>query len=409
MWRSAPGFGHGTNMAMRCDLDGSWTPAGAEVFLPLQPNPFFNYSSSLHVSQETCRQMPWTKKGVMSQAMRQRRIPNYGPVMLGTDPDIADTLTSRRDLMVTALRMPMGRPYGTRSEAQIDLERRAAVAGRAWEETKRPFQLYTTCINLAFVMCGIRGWLPGQDGNGAFHLATRGSAIGSRCNPCGACRSDFAWDACWIVKMEYCTLSALCRNGAEVWSRKGRWTCERNVSALAELDAMPNTLLESAARQASHATETRPPHSRWLDARPVLSQSISRAAAIWGQQGVQHSRTAPIHGMRSPLEPVRRGSSRRLLDELWGAYTEGLSAGSEAKGGVLVRVLEWSLVPPWMWIDARERGGAPERLLDDDRAIHIELRDMSAFEPPASLLRWDLPNAIFRGGRLLSVSQRQAR
>ncbi len=74
MWRSAPGFGHGTNMAMRCDLDGSWTPAGAEVFLPLQPNPFFNYSSSLHVSQETCRQMPWTKKGVMSQAMRQRRI-----------------------------------------------------------------------------------------------------------------------------------------------------------------------------------------------------------------------------------------------------------------------------------------------------------------------------------------------
>ena len=127
-------------------------------------------------------------------------------------------------MRVTALRVRMGRPFTL------------AYGIESITYWKDPFanlndQLYTTCKNLAFVMCAVRGWLRSQQGP-TFYLASRGAEIGRNCVPCGACRADLSWDSCWITKQEYCTLSKACLNGHEVWHTKGLWTCVPNMAIL---------------------------------------------------------------------------------------------------------------------------------------------------------------------------------
>ena len=123
--------------------------------------------------------------------------------------------------------------------------------------------LWTPCTNVAFVMCALRGWLPGQGGVPLVHLATPGRSLMRRCRPCAECKPTLFWDECYIVRSgtssltqttypcpqhavrrrarprpcadvpacdhsastEYCMVERYCANGFEIWNRTGNWTC----------------------------------------------------------------------------------------------------------------------------------------------------------------------------------------
>jgi len=85
--------------------------------------------------------------------------------------------------------------------------------------------LWTPCTNVAFVMCALRGWLPGQGGVPLVHLATPGRSLMRKCRPCAECKPTLFWDECYIVRSEYCMVERYCANGAEIWNHTGNWTC----------------------------------------------------------------------------------------------------------------------------------------------------------------------------------------
>ena len=199
-----PGFDAAINQAMQCRADGNWLAPGVEKFRSMYTG--INRSAAFSSTREQCRSMQWTYSHHHAN----------GPPILGTDVDLLRTIHGNRSLRVNMLRMHMGRPWTLWREK--DRTNESQLLG----------SLYTPCANLAFIMCGLRGYLPNQLGAGTFYLATAARDIGKRCTPCGNCRPDLQWDACWITKSEYCTLSLACRNGHELWEagRQGFWRCQ---------------------------------------------------------------------------------------------------------------------------------------------------------------------------------------
>lgn len=211
-WKVLPGFSEETNLAMACRPDGGWLAPGVEKFRGMHYG--VNRSSAFRVTKDFCSSANWTYSHHQSR----------GPPILGTDRDIHRIIHGNHSLRVMALRVRMGRPF------TLTLGKESTMFWLdPWAHLHGP--LYTTCQNLAFIMCGVRGWLRSQQGS-SFYLATAGSDIGRSCEPCGACRPDLSWDSCWITKQEYCTLARVCRNGHEVWSHRGHWQCVPNYDLI---------------------------------------------------------------------------------------------------------------------------------------------------------------------------------
>ena len=146
----------------------------------------------LHVLfAQLCRSFPWSNG-------RRGRATAKGPAVFGVDQHVT---AASRNQNVTILKMSM-RP------------------GQTWSS-----KLWTPCTNLAFVMCAVRGFLPGQGGP-RIHLATRGSEITRNCRALAVEDGGVAWDECYITTQEYCTLTRACKNGHEVWSTLGTWNCQ---------------------------------------------------------------------------------------------------------------------------------------------------------------------------------------
>lgn len=114
----------------------------------------------------------------------------------------------------------------------------------------------------------------------------------------------------------------------------------------------------------------------------VLLLTLTRCDAV------QHA------AARSSAEDLPSTDVAQALDELWGGYTTK---------GIMLKIVECTLVPPWMWL---HQGGLTKgtRLLDEERCLRHEM-SWTRQPPPSSLLRWDLPDAMFRGGRWLTLSK----
>jgi len=184
-------------------FDGS--PDGYRFFGP------WNRSSAFGVDAARCSTFEWT------HAKGPRPL-HSGPAIVGADRDIKHVL--QHGDAKTGVRLPTVNllHLGMRPD-----ERRAG--------------LWSPCTNLAFVMCGMHGWLPGQAGHARFYLATSISRIGLRCRPCGPCNvSMHTFNECSIVKAELCMLAAGCRNGNSVWNTTGEWMCELDDTQIPALD-----------------------------------------------------------------------------------------------------------------------------------------------------------------------------
>ena len=218
-WGSLPGFSPGTNEAMACRANGKWLAPGVERFYATHQG--LNRSAAFRISRDRCLATHWTYSKFFSR----------GPAIIGSDSDIKTILHRNKSLNLTRLTLRMGRPFALwRNDSHVF---NATNAGR----------LYTTCENIAFIMCAVRGWLHGGTTPGLVFLATSGSEIGKTCNTCGACRPDLSWDECWITKNEFCMLSAICVNGDEIWHRPpGLWQCKLREAVLHRL-APSNVLL----------------------------------------------------------------------------------------------------------------------------------------------------------------------
>ena len=96
----------------------------------------------------------------------------------------------------------------------------------------------------------------------------------------------------------------------------------------------------------------------------------------------------------SSATSTRQMDSARALDSMWHRYV--------TMSGLMLRIMECTLVPPWLWLNT----SFGMRLVNEEKCLNHELRASSA-PPPASFLRWDLPDAVFRGGRWLTPSQRE--
>ena len=216
-WNRLPGFTDETNDAMACRPGGGWLAPGVEKFRPI--NYGINRTSAFHITKSVCNAINWTYSNHQTR----------GPPIIGTDYDIAKVIHGNRSLRVTVLRQRMGRPFTLNPVAK------EALAYAADPIHWLHGQLYTTCQNIAFIMCAVRGWLRGQRSS-TFYLASPGVGIGKSCEPCGACRPDLSWDSCWITKQEYCTLARACVNGDEVLgNRTGFWRCVPNIGAFRKL------------------------------------------------------------------------------------------------------------------------------------------------------------------------------
>lgn len=112
-----------------------------------------------------------------------------------------------------------------------------------------------------------------------------------------------------------------------------------------------------------------------------------------GRRASQDRRTG--RGPTTPVPTPMPGASTTAahLDQLWDRYSRG--------PGLLLKVVECSMVPPWMWLHHGSSLPADARLLDEERCLRSEI-SRTTDPPPVSLLRWDLPDALFRGGRWLT-------
>lgn len=179
---------------MRCRPDGRHRLPGTTHVIVGD----FNRSSAFGVDRPTCASFRFGR----AKAAKQPRQTHRGPALLGADRDLGKVLSAGRAGRFSL--MNMGMNY---SRQKLD-------------------GLWTPCTNVAFIMCALRGWLPGQGGVPLIYLATPGSSLMRRCRPCGECRPELFWDECYIVRSEYCMLDRYCANGHEIWTHApGNWTC----------------------------------------------------------------------------------------------------------------------------------------------------------------------------------------
>jgi len=206
LWGAAParGFRSETAQAMGCHEDGSWRPPGSGV----THSSGLGRRGALHPTRAFCQRTRWAQFGSWRSGRRD------GVPVLGTPADVSTMLEGPPKLNATLLA----------AHSDPASYRRRAVG----------VQLYSPCLNLAFVACALRGWLRGQpDGQAVLRLASRGSELGRNCKPCDDSQPGGSWDLCFVTHMEYCFLSIGCVNGAdEAWQRTGLWRCQPNASAL---------------------------------------------------------------------------------------------------------------------------------------------------------------------------------
>lgn len=108
---------------------------------------------------------------------------------------------------------------------------------------------------------------------------------------------------------------------------------------------------------------------------------------------------ASEHTWNRRVEQARMPArTQQALDDMWHWYAKG--------PGLMLKVVECSLVPPWMWLHSNSSIPADARLLDEQRCLLNEM-GWTSEQPPGSLLRWDLPDALFRGGRWTMAARRE--
>lgn len=211
LWGAEParGFKPETARALGCREDGSWRPPGSGG---LTHSSGLGRSDALSPTRLFCQRTRWAQFGAWRSGRRD------GVPVLGTPADVSAALEGPPRLNATLL---------------------AAYSDPAsYRRRTIGVQLYSPCLNLAFVACALRGWLRGQPGGQPMlRLASRGTELGRSCKPCDDLQPGGSWDLCFITHMEYCMLSIGCVNGAdEAWQRTGLWRClPKNASALQTL------------------------------------------------------------------------------------------------------------------------------------------------------------------------------
>ena len=199
-FNSSFGYEAPPTAAMLCRADGQHSLPGQGVTIQGE----FNRSTALSVTRSTCQTFEFGR----AKAGKQARQRHAGPALIGADADLGHVL--HRGPAGRFSLMNMGMNYS------------------AWAHNthgRRHDGLWTPCTNVAFIMCALRGWLPGQESRRTFHIATPGRELMSRCRPCGECLPGLHWDECFIVRAEYCMVDSFCSNGAEIWGSTGNWTC----------------------------------------------------------------------------------------------------------------------------------------------------------------------------------------
>ena len=221
-----------STVAMQCSADGGHPMPGTTHFIRNE----FNRTNAFHVERSTCATFRWAR----AKAAKQERQTHAGPALLGTDRDIGRILHAGRVGRFSL--MNMGMNYSKR----------------------RRDGLWTPCTNVAFVMCALKGWLPGQGGVPLIHLATPGRSLMRRCRPCAECQPSLHWDECYIVRSEYCMLERYCANGHEIWDyvAPGNWTCVPRRRALSSRQGSGTRTLSRRAEPAgAHSkSKTRTKH-----------------------------------------------------------------------------------------------------------------------------------------------------
>ena len=189
------GWNGPSTAAMHCSDDGRHAMPGTKHVIRNE----FNRTSAFGVGHSTCATFRWAR----AKAAKQERQTHAGPALLGTDRDLGRVLHAGRAGRFSLMNLGMN-----------------------YTKRKRD-GLWTPCTNVAFVMCALKGWLPGQGGVPLIHLATPGRSLMRRCRPCAECQPGLHWDECQIVRSEYCMLERYCANGHEIWnySAPGNWTC----------------------------------------------------------------------------------------------------------------------------------------------------------------------------------------
>ena len=188
------GWSSPSSADMRCRIDGRHTMTGIRHTIQGE----FSRAAAYGVTKDVCQTFVFGR----AKAAKQKKQTHSGPALLGTDRDLGKVLSQGRAGRFSL--MNMGLNYTKRHKDG----------------------LWTPCTNVAFIMCALQGWLPGQDGKRIVHLATPGKTLMRRCRPCGECKADLFWDECYIVRNEYCMLYRFCANGHEIWDRPpGNWTC----------------------------------------------------------------------------------------------------------------------------------------------------------------------------------------
>ena len=189
--------------AMQCRMDGRYKTPGSWHAQVSMRQGAFNRSSALGVDREQCASFKFGREKVG----KQKKLVHAGPAIVGADMDVFRALVQTRD----------GVPLGAGRFSLMSLSMNYSKRHMAGQ--------WTPCVNQAFIMCALRGWLPKQNGSW-FHFATRGRSLMSRCRACAnKCNPALYWDECYILRAEYCMIARYCANGDQIWDKRGRWQC----------------------------------------------------------------------------------------------------------------------------------------------------------------------------------------
>ena len=281
---------------------------------------------------------------------------------------------------------------------------------------------YNLCRNLEWEVCAARGLLPSQssgaivfappphkvttDGSPPLDGCRNGFPLGGTKQPpkCGS-RPNESYNSADVYFLELCLLNALCENGASLFHRnrtRSPFRCKFSESRLARLlriltrTAAPTTM-SLAERRGDSSAVVRASSSNGQLAPAQASHAAHYAPSAMGQRGQRASSRPPA----TPASKGTGGSSSNgqlapakdieaALQDIEAALLKPV-----AGGGVVLRIWECSLscVP----VEDIPRNLLPCAGCDSAQAcVALEL---SRRERTASLLRWDLPLAIFNNGR----------
>ena len=171
---------------MRCRPDGRHRLSGTTHVIVGD----FNRSSAFGVDRPTCASFRFGR----AKAAKQPRQTHRGPALLGADRDLGKVLSAGRAGRFSL--MNMGMNY---SRQKLD-------------------GLWTPCTNVAFIMCALRGWLPGR---AACHSYIWPHRVAASCAAVG--RAESAGRSSSGTSATSCAASIACSTAtAPTGTRSGR-------------------------------------------------------------------------------------------------------------------------------------------------------------------------------------------